>query len=385
MRSSLFELEHAEFRDLARDFYEKECCPHVSRWEKAGMVDREVWRKAGAVGMLGIDMPEQYGGMGLDDFRYKAIVVAQLYLTGAAGVGFGTHNNIVGPYLRNLTTEEQRARWLPKFVSGEMITALAISESDAGSDVASIRTHARRDGDGFVLNGAKTFITNGVLADLVVVAAKTDQGAGHRGISLLAVESGMDGFHRSGPLDKVGQRSRDTAELYFDDVRVPRKNLIGVENRGFYHLMENLAEERLTAAVIAVASMERALSLTTAQVRDRKLFGASLGAMQATRFTMAELHTDLLAAQAFVDSAIRALLDGELGGADAAAVKLWTTEAQSRVIDGCVQLFGGNGYMNDYEIARLWRDSRVQRIYAGSNEVMKEIIGRSLALDGPRS
>jgi alkylation response protein AidB-like acyl-CoA dehydrogenase len=267
-------------------------------------------------------------------------------------------------------------------VDGTAIGALAISEPGAGSDMARMHTTARRDGDHFVVNGSKTFITNGELADLVVVAAKTDPEAGHRGISLFVLESGMPGFTRGNRLSKVGQRSRDTAELFFQDVRVPADNLIGTAGRGFYHLLENLPEERMTAAVIGVAAMERALELTTRQVREREIFGTRLGAMQATRFTMAELHTDIAAARAYVDRALQALVDGELTAAEAAAVKYWATDLQFSVVDRCLQLFGGYGYIDEYEISRLWRDSRVQRIYAGSNEVMKDIVGRAMDLDG---
>jgi alkylation response protein AidB-like acyl-CoA dehydrogenase len=269
-------------------------------------------------------------------------------------------------------------------VSGELITAIAMSEPGAGSDVAKMRTTARLDGDHYVLNGAKTFITNGIMADLVVVAAKTDPEAGHRGISLLGVEADTPGFRKGKKLDKIGQRSRDTAELFFDDVIVPAENVIGEVNRGFYQLMQNLPEERMSAAVIAVATIERALGLTVQHVRDREMFGGRLGGLQATRFTMAEIQTDVAAARTFVDRAIRALVENELTAAEAAGVKYWTTDLQFSVVDRCLQLFGGYGYINEYEIARLWRDSRVQRIYADSNEVMKEIVGRSMELDGSR-
>jgi alkylation response protein AidB-like acyl-CoA dehydrogenase len=290
---------------------------------------------------------------------------------------------VVGPYLNRLTTIEQRGRWLPGYTSGELICALAISEPDAGSDVARIRTTAKRTGDTYVLNGSKMFVTNGILADLIIVAAKTTPAAGHRGVSLLGVEASMPGVQRGRPLDKVGQRSRDTAPLYFDNVQVPAANLIGQLDRGFYHMMENLPEERLTVAVIAAASMERALSLTVEHVRNRQVFGEPLGALQATRFTMAELQTDVEVARTYVDSAVRAAVEGQLTAAAAASVKYWSTDMQFSVLDRCVQLFGGYGYMNEYEITRLWRDSRVQRIYAGSNEVMKDIIGKAMELDRP--
>jgi alkylation response protein AidB-like acyl-CoA dehydrogenase len=383
MRRLLFGDGHETFRSLARDFYLRECVPHVARWESNGVVDREVWLRAGAAGLLGFDAPAQFGGVDIDDFRYKAILAEEMYLTGAAGVGFVTHNNVVGPYLNRLTTIEQRGRWLPGYTSGELICALAISEPDAGSDVARIRTTAKRTGDTYVLNGSKMFVTNGILADLIIVAAKTTPAAGHRGVSLLGVEASMPGVQRGRPLDKVGQRSRDTAPLYFDNVQVPAANLIGQLDRGFYHMMENLPEERLTVAVIAAASMERALSLTVEHVRNRQVFGEPLGALQATRFTMAELQTDVEVARTYVDSAVRAAVEGQLTAAAAASVKYWSTDMQFSVLDRCVQLFGGYGYMNEYEITRLWRDSRVQRIYAGSNEVMKDIIGKAMELDRP--
>ncbi|MHB2028697.1 MAG: acyl-CoA dehydrogenase family protein [Acidimicrobiales bacterium] len=382
MASVTFTEAHEDFRQMVRRFFMAECVPHVAEWERDGIVDRDVWTKAGQQGLLGWQAPPEFGGLGIDDFRYNAIVTEEMYETGTVGVGFTAHNNVVAPYLVRLTTNEQKERWLPGFASGEFISAIAITEPTAGSDMAAIRTTARRVGDEYVLNGSKTFITNGILADLVVVAAKTDPEARHRGISLIVVERGMPGFSRGPKLDKVGQRSRDTAELFFDDVRVPASNLLGEENKGFYYLMQNLPEERMSAVFIAIGTMRRAFALTLEHVRSRQVFGASLGALQATRFTMAELHTEIQAAEAYADNSLNLLLAGELSAADAAGIKYWMTDLQCSVVDRCLQLFGGYGYMNEYEIARLWRDSRVQKIYAGTNEIMKEIVGRSLKLAG---
>jgi len=380
MKRVTFTESHEDFRQLARRFFLTECVPHVAKWEHDGIVDRDVWLKAGAQGLLGWQAPVEFGGLGIDDFRYNAIVTEEMNTTGTVGVGFTAHNNVIAPYLVRLTNDEQKARWLPGFSAGELISAIAITEPSAGSDMAAIKTTAKRDGDHYVLNGSKTFITNGILADIVVVAAKTSPDEGHRGISLFVVERDMPGFTRGPKLDKVGQRSRDTAELFFDNVKVPVANLLGQENRGFYYLVQNLPEERMSAVFIGVGTMRRAFDLTLEHVRNREVFGAPLGALQATRFTMAELHTEIQAAEAYADTALVSLLAGELSPADAAGIKYWMTDLQCSVVDRCLQLFGGYGYMNEYEIARLWRDSRVQRIYAGSNEIMKEIVGRSLEL-----
>ncbi|WP_131747169.1 acyl-CoA dehydrogenase family protein [Frankia sp. Cppng1_Ct_nod] len=382
MRRTLFEPEHEEFRKLARAFFEKECVPHTGEWEQAGVVDREVWRKAGRAGLLLWSAPEEYGGAGVNDYRYSMVLAEEFWATGTVGVGFGLQNDVMPPYIIKLTTEEQKARWLPGSVSGDIIWALAMSEPGAGSDVKAIRTTARRDGDHYVVSGSKTFITNGLLCDKALVAVKTDPDAGHRGISLLVIDADSPGFSRGHKLDKIGQKAQDTAELFFDEVRVPISNLVGQEGRGFYHLMESLGTERLGAGVGAVAIMKRALALTIEQVRTRKAFGTTIGSFQNTRFELAAIKTLCDVAQAYVDSAVQAYLDGELSAVDSAGLKQWTTDTQCEVVDRCLQLFGGYGYMNEYEIARLWRDGRVQRIYAGSNEVMKEIVGRSLNLDG---
>jgi alkylation response protein AidB-like acyl-CoA dehydrogenase len=343
-------------------------------------VPREVWLSGGKQGLLGIDMEEQYGGAGVNDFRYHAVLDEEMVRIGASGVGFGLHNDVIAPYLRDLATEEQKQRWLPGFCSGELITAIAMTEPGTGSDLQGIQTTARRDGDGWVLNGSKTFITNGINSDLVIVVAKTDPDAGAKGISLLVVERDMPGFSRGRNLEKIGLKAQDTAELFFDDVRVPAENLLGVENRGFLHLMENLPQERLSIAVGAVAAMERVLALTREYVTGRKAFGRPVSSFQNTRFVLAELQTEATIARTFVNECIRQLNSGELTAEDAAMAKWWTTELQNKVADRCLQLHGGYGYMDEYPVSKAWRDSRVQSIYGGTNEIMKEIIGRSMGL-----
>jgi alkylation response protein AidB-like acyl-CoA dehydrogenase len=344
------------------------------------VVDREVWRKAGRVGLLGWEAPEEYGGSGIRDFRYNAIMTEEFIASGSAGFGFALQNDVMPPYLIDLTTPEQKARWLPGWVSGDIVTAVAMTEPEAGSDLKALRTAARDAGDHWLLSGAKTYITNGILADLVIVAARTDPQAGHRGISLLAVERGMPGFTRGRNLDKIGMKAQDTAELFFDQVPVPKANLIGELNRGFYHLMSGLAQERLGCAVTSAAVMERALRLACDFARTRQVYGQPLGALQNTQFTLAGVHAATQACRVYTDHAISEHLAGRLTPADAAAAKMFVTERQWEAVDACLQLFGGAGYMNEYEIARLWRDTRVQRILAGSSEVMRHIIGRSLNL-----
>lgn len=380
MNRSIFSAEHDAFRDLARAFFEKECAPHAQQWEAAGLVDRDIWRKAGRIGLLGWEAPQQYGGSGIRDFRYNVIMTEEFIASGSTGFGFALHNDIMPPYLIDLTTDEQKQRWLPGYVTGDIVTAVAMTEPEAGSDLKSIRTVARDAGDHWLLSGAKTYITNGILADLVVVAAKTDPQAGHRGISLLAVERGMPGFAHGRNLDKIGMKSQDTAELFFDQVQVPKANLIGELNRGFYHLMSGLTQERLACAVTSTAIMERALQLTCAFVRTRRVYGQPLGALQNTQFRLAEVQAATQVCRVFTDRAISEHLEGRLTSDDAAVAKMFVTERQWEAVDACLQLFGGAGYMNEYEIARIWRDTRVQRILAGSSEVMRHIIGRSLKL-----
>jgi len=384
MQRTLFEPEHDAFRDTVRTFMQRHVEPHHADWEKAGIVDREVWVEAGKQGLLGTDVPEEYGGGGVVDFRYNVVLDEEITRIGATGLGFGLHNDIVAPYLTTLGTDEQKRRWLPGFCSGELITAIAMSEPGAGSDLQRVRTHARRDGDGWLLSGSKTFITNGINADLVLVVARTDPEAdGARGLSLLAVERGMAGFERGRNLDKIGLKAQDTAELFFDDVRVPAANLVGQENRGFVHLMENLPQERLSIAAVAVAACERVLELTLEYVKSRQAFGRPIGSFQHNRFLLAELTTLTTlttVARTYVDECVRQHLRGQLSVSDAAMAKWWTTDLQNKVADACLQLHGGYGYMTEYPVSKAWLDGRVQAIYGGTNEIMKEIVGRSLGL-----
>jgi alkylation response protein AidB-like acyl-CoA dehydrogenase len=381
MRRTLYEAEHQAFRESVRAFLERHVVPRHEEWEKAGIVDRAVWIEAGKQGMLGMAVPEEYGGGGIKDFRFNAVVDEEIMRVGASGLGFGLHNDIVAPYLLDLGTEEQKQRWLPRFCSGELITAIAMSEPAAGSDLQNVRTYARRDGEDWVLSGSKTFITNGINADLVIVVAKTDPAAeGARGISLLVVERGMAGFERGRNLDKIGLKAQDTAELFFDEVRVPATNLLGGEHRGFIHLMERLPQERLGIAVAAVAACERMLDLTVEYAKSRTAFGRPIGSFQNTRFVLAEFATQVTVARTFLDECIRQHNDGELTVADAAMAKWWTTDLQNKIADGCLQLHGGYGYMSEYPISKAFLDGRVQSIYGGTNEIMKEIIGRTMGL-----
>ncbi len=380
MKRTLFEAEHEAFRDTCRAFCDKEIAPHHAEWEEAGIVPRELWSKAGTLGLLGFMMPESHGGGGVVDFRFNCVLNEELVRIGANGPGFTVHNDIIAPYLLDLTTAEQRNRWVPGFCDGSLITAIAMTEPGAGSDLQGIATTAIRDGSHYVVNGQKTFISNGINADLVLVVAKTDPDAGYQGISLLVVERGTAGFERGRNLDKIGLKAQDTAELFFDDVRVPVDNLIGQEGNGFVHLMENLPQERLCIAVSAVAACEAMLKLTNEYVGQRKAFGRPVSSFQHTRFTLAEMVTETDIARVYVDRCIEELVAGRLTVPDAAKAKWWTTELQKRVADSCLQLFGGYGYMREYPISRAWVDTRVQTIYGGTTEVMKEIIGRTLDL-----
>ncbi|UBU14272.1 acyl-CoA dehydrogenase family protein [Nonomuraea gerenzanensis] len=378
MQRDLFDDEHLLFQETVRDFLAREVAPHHPQWEKDGIVPREVWKQAGELGMFGFAVPEEYGGAGVKDFRYNAVIVEEITRIGATGLGFSLHNDVMAPYVVDLTDDEQKQRWLPGFVSGELITAIAMSEPGAGSDLQGIRTTAIREGDHYVVNGQKTFITNGINADLVVVVAKTDPEAGARGTTLIVVERGMDGFVRGRNLDKVGLKAQDTAELFFDNVRVPAANRLGPKDgEGFYQLMHNLPQERLSIAVGAVAAAEAVLEQTIEYCKTRQAFGRTIGSFQNTRFVLAELATETEIARHYVDKCILALNAGQLTAVDAAKAKWWTTELQTKVIDRCLQLHGGYGYMTEYPVAKAWLDSRVQTIYGGTTEIMKEIIGRS--------
>jgi alkylation response protein AidB-like acyl-CoA dehydrogenase len=330
--------------------------------------------------MVGFEVPEAFGGLGLDDFRFNAVIDEEVAYTGSVGDGFTMQNDILAPYLLELTDDEQKQRWLPPFTSGHLIAAIAMTEPGAGSDLQGMVTTARRDGDSYVLNGTKTFVTSGIMADLVIVAARTAPEGGKDGFSLFAVERDTPGFERGRKLQKSGRWAQDTAELFFDDAVVPIENRLGDEGRGFRYLMANLPRERLSMAVSAVAAAEHALDITLTYVMERKAFGRPIGSFQFNRFSIAELVTKTAAARAYVDTCLSALGRGDLTAAEAAGVKAWTTDLQNEVVDRCVQLHGGYGYMREYEISRLWRDARVQRIYGGTNEIMYEIVGRSLGL-----
>ncbi|WP_431902891.1 acyl-CoA dehydrogenase family protein [Nonomuraea sp. bgisy101] len=378
MQRDLFEEEHLLFQETVREFMAREVLPHHARWEKEGIVPREVWKKAGEIGMFGFSVPEEYGGAGVTDFRYNTVIVEEIIRAGASGLGFSLHNDVMAPYMVDLTDDEQKQRWLPGFVTGELITAIAMTEPGAGSDLQGIRTTAVREGDHYVINGQKTFITNGINADLVVVVAKTDPEQGARGTTLFVVERGMEGFTRGRNLDKIGMKAQDTAELFFENVRVPVTNRLGADDgQGFFQLMNNLPQERLSIAVGAVAAAEAVLEQTIEYCKTRQAFGRSIGGFQNTRFVLAELATETEIARHYVDKCITALNARRLSVVDAAKAKWWTTELQNKVIDRCLQLHGGYGYMMEYPVAKAWVDSRVQTIYGGTTEIMKEIIGRS--------
>jgi alkylation response protein AidB-like acyl-CoA dehydrogenase len=383
MRRTLYDDDHEAFRASVRTFVEKEIVPHAEAWGVAGIVPRELFTAAGRQGFLGMEVPESYGGGGVRDFRFNAVLGEELLRAADAGAGLGLslHNDICLPYFLTYCTEEQKRRWLPGIVSGELITAIGMTEPGIGSDLASMATTAIRDGDSYVVNGAKTFITNGINADLVVTAVKTDPTQKHTGISLLVLERGMAGFTRGRNLDKLGQHAQDTAELFFTDVRVPVTNLLGPEEgQGFRQLVANLPQERLSIAVAAVAAARAALDWTLAYVRERRAFGQQVGSFQNSRFVLAEIATEVDVAQHYVDDCVRALNADELTAVDAAKAKWWTTELQGRVMDRCLQLHGGYGYMNEYPIARAFADARVTRIYGGTTEIMKEVVGRDLGL-----
>jgi alkylation response protein AidB-like acyl-CoA dehydrogenase len=384
VKRTIFEAEHAAYRETVRGFLAAEVTPHHEQWEQEGIVPRELFALAARQGLLAMAVPEAYGGAGVSDFRFNQVVVEEVAYAGVAGSGLGLtlHNDICLPYFLAYCSEEQRARWLPGIADGSLITALAMTEPGIGSDLASMSATAVRTGeeDHYSVNGAKTFITNGINADLVIVALKTDPSERHRGISLLVVERGMEGFARGRNLQKVGMHAQDTAELFFADVPVPLANRLGEEGQGFAYLVANLAQERLSIAIAGVAAAQAALDWTLAYVKERTAFGTPVGSFQASRFALAEMKTEIELATAYVDQAVLALGRGELSAEDAAGAKWWCTELQGRVVDRCVQLHGGYGYMTEYPIARAYADARVTRIYGGANEIMKEIVGRSLGV-----
>ena len=382
---SLFNADHQAFRDAFRRFMAREIAPYHEAWEEQGFVDREVWRKAGAAGYLGMTLPEEYGGAGADKL-YSVIQMEELSAAGFTGIGFGLHSEIVAPYILQYGTEAQKRHYLPLLVSGEMIGAIAMSEPGAGSDLQGVSTTALVQPDGsYLLNGSKTFITNGWHADLVIVVAKTDPAAGAKGTSLLLVERGMPGFEKGKRLKKLGLKAQDTSELFFNNVRVPADGLLGGEaqkNRGFICLMEQLPWERLQIAVQAIASAQAAIDWTVDYVKQRKVFGQAVANFQNTRYTLAELQTQVQVARVFVDKCTELLMVGQLDTATASMAKYWCSDLQCRVMDECVQLFGGYGYMWEYPITRAYADARVQRIYGGTNEIMKEVISRAMGLGG---
>jgi alkylation response protein AidB-like acyl-CoA dehydrogenase len=382
MRREIFDDEHESFRAAVGTFLDKEAVPHHEQWEKDGIVAREIWAKAGAQGLLGLQLDEEYGGGGTDDFRYNVVIGEEMTRRGTYGCAFPLFNDMIVPYFLASANEEQKQRWFPELCAGTKIAAIAMTEPGAGSDLQGIRTTAVLDpGTGcYVLNGQKTFISNGILADLVIVVARTDPDAGHKGISLLVVERGMESFERGRNLDKIGQHAQDTAELFFDDVRVPRENLLGEEGAGFLYLMTNLSQERLSIAASAATACEVVFDETLGYAKDRTAFGKPIGKFQHNRFVLAEMATEAHIARVFVDDCIKKHVAGQLDPKTASMAKWWTTELQKKLVDQGVQMHGGYGYMLEYPIARAWVNSRVQTIYGGTTEIQKEIIGRSLGL-----
>ncbi|CAA0098480.1 Acyl-CoA dehydrogenase [Mycolicibacterium vanbaalenii] len=377
---TLFEPEHELFRESFRAFLERHVAPFHEEWEKDKIVDRGVWLEAGKQGFLGMAVPEEFGGGGVSDFRYNTVITEEVTAGRFSGLGFSLHNDVVAPYLTRLCTEEQKQRWLPGFCTGELISAIAMTEPGTGSDLQGIKTRAVKDGDHYILNGAKTFITNGIHADLVIVVAQTDPDKGALGFSLLMVERGMEGFERGRHLDKLGLDAQDTAELSFTDVKVPAENLLGEEGQGFVYLMQNLPQERISIAIMAAAAMEAVLGQTVEYAKERKAFGKPIGSFQNSRFVLAELATEATVVRMMVDEYIRLHLDDRLTAEQAAMAKWYSTEKQVHLIDRCLQLHGGYGYMREYPVARAYLDARVQTIYGGTSEIMKEIIGRSLGV-----
>jgi acyl-CoA dehydrogenase len=379
MKRTIFDAEHHDFRESVRGFLTAEAVPRTDAWEADGIIDRPFWRKAAQQGFVAFQAPEELGGAGIVDFRFNAIIDEEAAYTGAATDAFALVNDIVTPYLLDLTTAEQRARWLPDVTTGACVPAIAMSEPGTGSDLRAIAAKARWTGDHWSLSGSKTFVTSGIQADLVIVAARIER-EGMDGMGLFAVSRDAPGFTRGRKLEKVGRKGQDTAELFFDEVAVPEEDLIGEPGRGLALLMKNLPQERLSIAVTAVASAERALEITLDYVRDRNAFGRPVGSFQANRFSLADAATKVQVARVYVDRCLQAAVDGTLTAEEAAGAKYWTTELQFEVIDLGLQMHGGYGYMEEYEIARMWRDARVQRIYGGTTEIMKEIVGRSLGL-----
>jgi alkylation response protein AidB-like acyl-CoA dehydrogenase len=380
MKRDIFEPEHEQLRETVREFLEREVAPYAQQWNEQGIVGREAFISAGKYGLIGFNMPEEYGGGGTDDFRFNAVIDEEIARYGGPAPAISLQNDVVAPYFKSLADDEQLKRWMPGIISGETILAVAMTEPGAGSDLAGIRASAIRDGEDWILNGTKTFISSGINADLVVAVARTDPDAGHKGFTLLVVEDGMEGFTRGRKLDKMGLHHQDTAELHFDNVRVPGANLLGQQGRGFYHLMHNLPSERLSIAISAVAGARESWRQTLQYCKDRKAFGQAIGSFQHNRFLLAEMDTELDVAENYIDRCLKAVCDGDLSAVEAAKAKWWCTEVAKKVIDGCVQLHGGYGYMMEYRVARDYTDSRIQTIFGGTTEIMKDLIGRDLGL-----
>jgi len=381
MKRTIYDEDHEAFRVSARTWVDREIRPRMDEFIEAKAFPRDIWISAGKQGFLGLEIPEEYGGSDAQDYRFNAVLSEELSSVSAAlSSCMGIHADIVAPYLADLCTDEQKERWLPRFCTGELVTAIGMTEPSGGSDLAALRTTAVQDGEDWIISGSKTFITNGYSADLIVVAARTTPGSGAKGITLFGVETGMEGFTRGRKLDKVGQTESDTAELFFDNVRVPAANMIGELNMGFIHMMERLPQERLGAGVSNIAHAWSVFEETLEYIKERKAFGQPVGSFQHNKFLAAELQTKLEVSRAYVDQCVVAFNAGDLSAVDAAKAKWWSAEVQNDVIDACVQLYGGYGYMNEYRVARAWRDARVTKIWAGSNEIMKELIGRDLGL-----
>jgi long-chain-acyl-CoA dehydrogenase len=381
MKRDIYDEDHEAFRESVRTWIERSVLPNTDKYIADKALPREFWLEAGAQGFLGLSIPEEYGGAGADDFRFNAVLEEELAKVGAAyPTCVGIHTDITAPYIVELGTEEQKQRWLPGVASGEILLAIGMTEPSGGSDLAALRTTAVRDGDEWVINGSKTFITNGYSADLVIVAARTDPERGAKGITLFGVEATKEGFSRGRKLDKVGMEESDTAELFFENVRVTDAEIVGELNMGFIHMMQKLAQERLSCAVANVEHAKQILIETLQYTKDRKAFGQSIGNFQHNKFLLAQLFTQIEVAEAYIDKCVLAHAKGELSAVEASKAKYWSSQTQSEVLDHCVQLHGGYGFMNEYRVARAWRDARVTKIWAGSNEIMKEIIGRDLGL-----
>jgi alkylation response protein AidB-like acyl-CoA dehydrogenase len=380
MKRTVFDAEHEALRETTRQFIESELVPNAEKWESERIVDRSAFVAAGKYGLIGFNMPEEYGGGGSDDFRFNAVIDEELARYGGPAPSLSLQNDVVAPYFKHLSNDEQLKRWMPGIASGETIVAIAMTEPGAGSDLAGIRASAVRDGDDWIINGSKTFISSGINCDLVVVVCRTDPEAGHKGFTLLVVERDMEGFSRGRKLEKMGLHAQDTSELHFENVRVPSTNVLGQEGRGFYHLMQNLPSERLSIAISAIAGARETWRQTVQYAKDRKAFGQPIGSFQHNRFLLAEMDTELDVSEQYIDRCLQGVVDGELTAVEAAKAKWWCTETAKKIIDGCVQLHGGYGYMMEYRVARAYVDSRIQTIFGGTTEIMKEIIGRDLGL-----